>query len=75
MSRETVVRTDGPAVRSFEHLAMIDAALLIVEKQAVIEITSLLVLQSILLIVLRRHLFHEMTDQIFCRECRRSMRH
>jgi hypothetical protein len=54
---------------------MIDAALLIVEKQALIEITSFLVLQSILLIVLRRHLFHEMTDQIFCRECRRSMRH
>jgi hypothetical protein len=75
MSREAVVRTDGPAVRSFEHLAMIDAALLIVEKQAVIEITSFLVLQSILLIVLRRHLLHEMTDQIFCRKCRRSMRH
>lgn len=75
MSRDSEVGTDGRAVRSFEQLARVDAALLFVEKQATVEIAAVFIFQSIVIIALRGHLSHQETGQIFQRKCRLGMRH
>ena len=75
MSRDSEVGTDGRAVRSFEQPARVDAALLFVEKQATIEIAAVCVFQSIVIIALGGHLFHQETGQVFQRKCRLGMRH
>jgi hypothetical protein len=75
MSRNSEVGTDGRAIGSFEQPARVDTALLFVEKQATIQIAAVCVFQSILMIALRCHLFHQETGQIFQRKCRLGMRH
>lgn len=65
MSRDGVVWTDGMTVGGFQRVASVNAALLIFEEQAACELTRLAVFQSIGMIALRCHLFHEVTSQIF----------
>jgi len=75
MSRDGVVWTDRSAVRLFQHVASFDAALLLFKEQAIVKLTRLSVFQSIGMVALRCHLFHEVTSQILQRERRVCMRH